>query len=186
MKSDRFCMRLKEDELFWLKSFAKERGQSMAAMFREGLSMLFKMEAAEEIGLEPDSKKKGVIPEDFIREAVEFYNAFPVDFLKDVKIFADDMALPVQNVIANILMKSSAYSFAWLTVFGNQPPGFLSEFRYDEKGKLITGPELLKQLTTEAVSHLQDLKKKLEGGIEAKTAVVIDKQSMAVFQECLL
>jgi len=186
MKSDRFCIGLKEGELFWLKSFAKERGQSMAAMFRDGLSMLFKVEAAAEIGLEPDSKKKGVTPEDFIGEAVEFYNAFPVDFLKDVKIVSDSLGLPIQTVICNILMQRSAFDYGWLQVFKCQPPNFMSWIRYDEDGKLIEGPELLKQLTDEAIANLKELKTKTDRISKNGKAEVISSESMAAFRECSL
>jgi len=117
--------------------------------------------------------------------ALEFYNGFDPEFLKEAETIASAVGIPVQTLMVNMLMKSPAFSYAWLTVFGTQNPGFLSEVRFDAKGDVITGPRLLKQLTTDAVNHLQDMKKKLGQGIENKQAVVIDKKSMSIFQECL-
>ena len=120
------------------------------------------------------------------QKAVEFYQGFDPEFLKELDTIASAVGIPPQTLMSAMLMKSSAFSYGWLQVFGTQNPGFLSEVRFDAKGDVISGPRLLRELTQEAVDHLQDMKNKLERGIENKQAVVIDKESMAVFQECLL
>ena len=122
----------------------------------------------------------------FTKKALAFYEAFPPGFLKELEAIAGSLELSVQSLIVAMLLKVNAFDYGWLTVFGSQPPNFLSEIRYDEKGKLIEGPELLQQLTQEAIDHLKEVRSKLESSVETKKAVVISKKSMAVFQECLL
>ncbi len=184
MKQDKFSMRLKDDEHYWLKKHAADQSMSMVDMVKTALSIYFKILEAADIGMTVNDEGE-TEPEDYISNAVQFYSGFPSGFLRDVKMISDSLEIPIQTLIVNMLMKSSSYSFAWLQVFGTQPPNFLSEIRYDEKGEIITGPALLKQLTDEAIDHLKEVKVKLETGDETKKAVVISKKSMAVFQECL-
>ena len=120
------------------------------------------------------------------QKAVEFYQGFDPEFLKELDTIASAVGIPPQTLMSAMLMKSSAFSYGWLQVFGTQNPGFLSEVRFDAKGDVISGPELLRALTTEAVNHLTDMKKKLETGVENNQAVRINKKSMSIFQECLL
>lgn len=130
------------------------------------------------------AKERGMSLMDFFREAAKFYSPFPKDLLKDIKTVADSLQLPVQTVIAHILSKRSAFDYAWLHVFGTQPPGFFKEFRFDEDG-LVTGERLLKQLTDESIELLKNMKTKLENSQKTGKSEVINKEAMAIFHASL-
>ncbi len=185
MKQKHFTMKLEADEHKWLKCHAESLGMTMTDLTKSALSTYFKILEAADIGMAVNDEGE-TEPEDYISNAVQFYSGFPSGFLRDVKMISDSLEISVQDLICRMLMKSSAYSFAWLQVFGKQPPNFLSEIRKDEKGKLIECPELLKQLTSEAINHLQELKTKTDRISSTGRAEVISKEAMSAFQECVI
>ena len=185
MKQKHFTMKLETDEHMWLKRHAESLETSMTDMVKSALSIYFKIVESASVGLAVDDDGE-VKPDDFVEQAVQFYSGFPNGFLRDVKIISDVWEVSIQHVICAILMQRTAFDFAWLQVFECQPPNFMNCIRYDKDGKLIEGPELLKELTAEAIDSLKELKEKTGRIQKTGQPAVISKEAMSAFHQCVI
>ena len=120
----------------------------------------FRLSETRKKELEEVAKLRGQSVQSLIDEAVELRLQITEGFWDQISQIADKLKIPSASVITNIIIKQSAFQFAWVKVFGTPAPGLFREFRFDAEG-FMTGERLSETLVKEYTQKLEKFKNHL-------------------------
>jgi len=134
--------------------------------------------------LDAQAEARSMSLNDLIEQAVSMRLAFPEGLYEAIRSLAAEMHLPIATVIAHKMIKQVAWEHAWLKVFGRPSPSTSLEFRFNGN-RLVTGDELLMDLTSEFEKILEDAKTKLQvRGDEAVHFSAAEMESILAGLKC--
>jgi len=110
--------------------------------------------------IEKQAQKTGQNQSEVLSEWIAFRLGFNDSFFEQIEKVAKLLQFPIQIVIQNMLIRRIACDYAHLKTFGQSPNG-LMEFRI-RNGELMTGDDLVEELTNQYLDLFQRFKESIE------------------------
>jgi len=154
-------------------------------MARKKVGISFKVPEVEKEVLEVFAKTHGTTLSQLCRKGARFYAGMTPMFLHDLERFQKDYQLNHSVILELVFRRQMASLYAWKNVFGSFPRGFRREYIKDEKGQLMRGENLSKELQRQYEELFRSIKEKLTKSRDENEPVMVSEEEFSEFSVML-
>lgn len=125
------------------------------------------------------SIERDITMSEVVNRSVDFFLGFPPAFLEEIERIAETVKMPIQTVLANLLMVYVAEDKAILDNFGVSKT-YEMAFRFRPEGGLIQGDEVSKTTYEEMDKACKEVLKKLKRTSKTGEASFLSKLEASI------